>query len=97
MLVGQVRALTTGSVVAAASGFVLAVLGSERLAPVAFALSSVVAVGLLGAARRADTSLRPDVRPDRSRRTLRVMLAVLVLALCGTALAAWTIAADLAR
>lgn len=97
MLVGQARVLTAGSVVAAAVGLILALVGSDDLAPLAFTSSSVVAIGLLGSARRADTAVRLDARPDRSPRTLRVLAAVLVLALAGTIIAAWTVAGDLAR
>lgn len=97
MLVGQVRVLTAGSVVAAGLGVVLAALRSETWAPLAFTSSSVVAVGLLVAARRADTASRPDVKPDRTARTVRVLVAVLVLAALGTVVSAWTIAGDLAR
>lgn len=78
-------------------GSLMALTMRSSLAPFAFTLSSVVAVGLLGGARRVDTSTRPDYRSDRSPRTQRVLAAVMVLAVIGTAASAWTIAAELAR
>jgi hypothetical protein len=97
MLDGHARPLSLGSVAAVVIGVVLAFTGSSTLAPYAFVLSSVVAIGLLGAAQRADTAARPNYTPDRSSRTRRVSAAVIVLAVVGTATAAWTLTADLAR
>ncbi|MDZ7679132.1 MAG: hypothetical protein U5K29_11330 [Acidimicrobiales bacterium] len=97
LLLGHAGPLTTGSVAAVVVGVALALTMSRTLAPYAFTLSSVVAVGLLGAARRADVALRPDNQPDRSARSRRAAAAVVVLALIGTGLSAWTIALDVAR
>ena len=97
MLLGYAGPLTAGSAFAVVIGVILALTGSESLAPVAFTLSSVVAIGLLGGARRADTAARPDFQPDRTARSRRVLVAIIVLAVIGSGLSAWTIAAELAR
>lgn len=97
LLVGHARVLTQGAVVAVLVGVAMAISGIDTLAPVAFTLSSVVTIGLLSAARRADTAARPDHLPDRSRRTKLAAAAIIVLAAIGTGLSAWNIAADLAR
>lgn len=97
LLDGPVRPLTRGAVLAAAVGAVLALIGPSQAQPVAFTLSSVVTVGLLGAARRADTDIRPDHEPDRSLRTRLATAGIVALGLLGTVSSAWTIAADLAR
>lgn len=97
MLLGYAGPLTAGSAAAVVVGVALALTRSDALAPVAFTLSSVVAIGLLGGARRADTAARPDHQPDRSARSRRVLVAIVALAVIGSGLSAWTIAAELAR
>ena len=97
LLVGYARPLTRGAVAAVLVGVAMALSGSAPLRPVAFSLSSVVTIGLLGAARRADTAARPDHQPDRSTRTRLATLAIVVLATIGTGVSAWSLAADLAR
>ena len=97
LLVGPAKPLVVAGVAAVVVGSVMAFTVPSNWAPLSFTLSSVVAVGLLGGARRVDTSTRPDYRADRSPRTRRVLAAVLILAVVGTAVSAWTIAADLAR
>ncbi len=82
---------------AAVAGVLLALLGPSATVPLAFTLSSVVAVGLYGAARRTDTAARPDFRPDRSARSRRVGVAILALAVVGTAVSSWSLALDFAR
>lgn len=97
LLDGPARPLTRGAVFAALIGVILAMVGPSQSQPVAFTLSSVVTVGLLGAARRADTAGRPDNQPDRSLRTRLATTGIVALALLGTALSAWSIAGDMAR
>lgn len=97
LLDGPVRPLTRGAVFAALIGAVLAMVGPDQVQPVAFTLSSVVTVGLLGSARRADTAMRPDHQPDRSVRTRLATTGIVALGLAGTVISAWSIAGDLAR
>lgn len=92
LLVGDASPLTAASVVAVVVGVGLALTMSSLLAPVAFTLSSVVAMGLLVAARRADIATRPDYQPDRSPRSRRALVAIVLLALLGTSVSAWTLA-----
>lgn len=97
LLEGPARPLTRGAVFAALIGSLLAMLGPFRAQPVAFTLSSVVAIGLLGAARRSDTAGRPDHLPDRSLRTYLAAVGIVALALLGTVLSAWQLAESWAR
>ncbi len=97
LLEGPARALTRGSVFAALAGTLLALVGPAAAQPLAFTLSSVVTIGLLGAARRADTAGRPDHLPDRSLRTRLAGTGIVLLALLGTVLSAWTMAGEWAR
>jgi hypothetical protein len=94
LLLGDASPLTTASVVAALVGVGLALPMSSLLAPLAFTLASVVAMGLLVAARRADIAMRPDYQPDRSPRSRRALVGIVALALFGTWLSAWTLASD---
>ena len=95
MLLGDARPLTVGAAVAAMAGCLLAAF--EVLTPVAFVLSSVVAVGLLTGARRIDILMRPDFAPDRSTRSRRALAAILVLVVVGTVWSAWTLALEWSR
>lgn len=97
LLDGPVRPLTRGAVFAALIGVLLALLGPSQAQPLAFTLASVVTIGLLGAARRADTAGRPDHQPDRSSRTRLATSGIVALAVLGTVLSAWSIAGSLAR
>jgi hypothetical protein len=97
MLLGYARPLTLASIVAVVAGAALAISGSTTLAPVALVLSSVVAIGLLGSARRADIASRSDFTPDRSPRTRRIVAAIVVLAVVGAVWSAWTMTAEWAR
>lgn len=97
LLLGYAGPLTAASAAAAVVGGLLAVAGPTATMPLAFTLSSVVAIGLFGAARRVDTAARPDFRPDRSARSRRVAAAILTLAVVGTAVSSWSLALDFAR
>ncbi len=94
-MLGVARPLTLGAAVAAMVGSVLAVL--ELVLPVAFVLSSVVAIGLFAAARRVDILARPDLTPDRTTRSRRVLVAIWVLAVVGTVWSSWLLAEGWSR
>jgi hypothetical protein len=95
MLLGDARPLTVGAAVAAIAGGLLAVVGVLEV--LAFVLSSVVAIGLLAAARRVDILMRPDFAPDRSTRSRRALVAILLLAVFGTVWSSWALALEWAR
>lgn len=95
LVLGVARPLTLGAAVAAMVGSVLAVL--ELVLPVAFVLSSVVAIGLFAAARRVDILARPDLTPDRTTRSRRVLVAIWVLAVVGTVWSSWLLAEGWSR
>lgn len=95
LVLGDARPLTVGSALAAIAGSLLAVLDVAR--PVALVLSSVVAIGLYAGARRFDILARPNLTPDRTARSRRVVVAIWALAVLGTVWSAWNLAEGWSR
>jgi hypothetical protein len=93
----RVRQLALGALVVSVVGLALGATGELGPSVVGWALSSVVAVGLLAAARRLDVREVPAHDADPPPFVRIGMTLVLAVALAATAVNAWSIATELAR
>lgn len=92
----RVRQLALGALFVSVLGLALGTTGELGPSVVGWALSSVVAVGLLSAARRIDVREIPAHDADPPPFVRIGMTLVLLIALAATAVNAWSIATELA-